>query len=162
MAQTSPESWQSMPCLEANAQNKKWFPCFGNQSNLISDQHIHTHRQRGEECPIDWYCLPGRPRGSPEEKTSVAGGPHSPPNRLPSLCLLSFIYVSILLKKGGTEEGCMCVLSRCCRETPSHAVGVCVCVCVCVCGFGAVVWLGGWKDGAVTCQTAGMLMPWLW
>lgn len=20
----------------------------------------------------------------------------------------------------------------------------------------------GWKDGAVTCQTAGMLMPWLW
>lgn len=112
MPPTSPKPWQSMHCLEANAQNKKWFPHYGNQSNDINDQHILTQRQRGEECPIDWYCLLGRSRWSLEEKTSVAGGPHTPPNCLPSLCLLPAIYVSILggSEKGGAEEGCMCIV----------------------------------------------------
>lgn len=90
--------WQSALCLEANAWNKKWFPHYGNQSNVINDQHILTQRQRGEECPIDWYCLLGWSRWSPEEKTSVAGGPQTapPPICLPTLCLLPSIYVSIL------------------------------------------------------------------
>lgn len=78
------QGWQSVHCLEANAPNKKCFPHYGNQSNVISDQHILTQRQRGEECPIDWYCLLGRSRWSPEEKTSVAGGPlHSPQTASP-------------------------------------------------------------------------------
>lgn len=147
--------WQSALCLEANAWNKKWFPYYGNQSNVINDQHILTQRQRGEECPIDWYCLLGCSRWSLEEKTSVAGGPqtHPPPICLPTLCLLPSIYVSILWGfckvglGGGWGRLCVCIV----EVLPGDSIP---------CWWGRS-W-GGWKDGAVTCQTAGMLMPWLW
>lgn len=122
----SPNGWQSLFCLEANTQNKKWFPRYGNQSNVISNQHILTQRQRGEECPIDWYCLLGWSRWSPEEKTSVAGGPpHSSP-----LSAFFPLYMSQYLwdlRQGGGElkkAACVYVYCRGAAGSLSHAGSV--------------------------------------
>lgn len=129
MPRTSPRADKAHTVWRQTLKNKKWFPHYGNQSNVISDQHILTQRQRGEECPIDWYCLLGRSRWSPEEKTSVAGlvdPPQPPPHSLPSslyICLNTWG----ILNEGGSWRGlhvCVCVLSRCCRATLSHAGGV--------------------------------------
>lgn len=129
-------------------------PCFC-QSKQPYQRSTYSHQQRREEknAPLtDTACQAARADLLKKRPLSLSD---SLPKASPLFfCHLPSIYVSILLKKAASVY---------CQAAVGDSVP---CWCVCACGEigGRRLWFRGLKrvDGAVTCQTTGMLMPRLW
>lgn len=153
MPQTSPGDWQSQHCFGGKcAKQKKWFPHYGNQSKRYQ-RSTYSHPQTARRRMPHWLILPARPVSLISRRKDQCRWwtPHSSP--LPPLLIAFFpLYMSQYF--GGISE-----------RRGELKKAACVCIVEMLPGDSIPCWRcrgGGWKDGAVTCQTAGMLMPWLW